>query len=133
MHAVGLRGGDEKVFGAVLHPALNIQQDKVKKALDIASSGKVATPKLWLSDRVTLATSRPCFSTPILEEALHNLLPKPWLPTLASLSRRRGMLPGRQLAQPVSPAARSTALSSQTSPDPIVSRFHFANYSWHFL
>lgn len=39
------------------------------------SSSKMATLKLGLSDMVTLATNCPCLSTPMLEEALHNLLP----------------------------------------------------------
>lgn len=80
MHAVGLRWGDEKGFGAVLHPAGNIQEGKVKKALEMSSSSKVAAPKPGLSDRVTLAASCPCFSMPILEEALHNLLLRPRSP-----------------------------------------------------
>lgn len=70
----------EKALVLVLHPAVNIQEDKVKKALEMASSSKVATPKPSLSDRVTLAASCPCFSTPILEEPLHNLLPRPCPP-----------------------------------------------------
>lgn len=43
MHAVGLRRGEGKGFGAVLHPGENKQEDKVRKGLETASSGKMAT------------------------------------------------------------------------------------------
>jgi len=75
VHVVGLRRGEKKGFAAVLHPGVNIQENKVRKVLEIISSTKTATLKLGLSDRVVLATSCPCFSTPILAEASHNLLP----------------------------------------------------------
>lgn len=75
-----MRWGNKTGFGAVLSPAVNIQENKVKKALKMVSSNKVATSNLNLSDGVTPAAGYPCFSTPILEAALHNLLPRPHFP-----------------------------------------------------
>lgn len=40
LQAVGLIWGHGKDFGALLHPAGNIQEDKVKKALEMASYRK---------------------------------------------------------------------------------------------
>lgn len=90
LQAVGLRWGDGKGFGALLHPAGNIQEDKVKKALEMASSGKVtnlwkghSVPKLSLLFYTNIGRSiaQPC--------------------PQASPSLWHGRLVGRQLAQPL--------------------------------
>lgn len=102
--AVGLGWGDGKGFGALLYPAGNIQEDKIKKLFP--------PRRLQIYGRVTPSTS---FSMPILEGALHNLVPC----SLAWPLQASGMAADGEAAGPA-PAPQSRTLSSQTSPDPIV-------------
>lgn len=103
--ALGLGWGDGKDFGALLYPAGNIQEDKIKKLFP--------PRRLQIYGRVTPSTN---FSMPILEGALHNLVPRPC--SLAWPLQASGMAADGEAAGPA-PAPQSRTLSSQTSPDPI--------------
>lgn len=99
------RWGDGKGCGALLHPAGNTQEDKVKKALEMASSRKVAN--LWKGHSV------------------HKLsLLFYWKEHCTTLSPGPALYPGLwripdgEEAGPA-PAPQSRTLSSQTSPEPI--------------
>lgn len=94
LQAVGLRWGNGKGSGALLHPAGNTQEDKVKKALEMASSRKVANS--WKGSSIR---KLPLLFYTNIGRSIAQPCAQALLPALASPSLWHGRLMGRQLAQ----------------------------------
>lgn len=108
LQAAGLRWEDGKGF--LLHPAGNIQEDKVKKALEVASSRKVAIlRKVHTVHKLSLL-----FYTNI-GRSIAQACPQAPYP---GLSKPLAWQADGKAAGPA-PVPHSRTLSSQTSPDPI--------------